>query len=326
MKYLPLIFAGLWRKPVQMVLTLLSVTAAFTLFGLVVGLNASYAHIAEISRPDRIYVGGRFGGTLPIAAKDQIARLPGVTNIGVLGAFLAYYRDPKNSIIPIMMDEAMRQVWTEVPLTAAQWQRLEAAPSGVFVSRRIATHYGLKAGDPFPVLTTRSIREDGSRLWPFTILEVIDDLPTAQNGLVIGNYDYFDQSRVAALRGGSVLQFQLLVRDPDRAAATAAAIDAMFANSAGPTRSIPERTLTESNSRAGLDIPFITEAVAGAGLFMILFLTGNVIAQSVRERIPEFAVLKTLGFSTAGLAALVFVEAAIPCLLGAAIGLALATP
>jgi putative ABC transport system permease protein len=324
MKYLPLIWAALWRKPLRLILTLLSVTMAFILFGLMVGLSASYAHIVEISRMDRVYVGPRFGGTLPVAARDQIARLPGVTHVGVMGGLLGYYRDPKNSVLPVMMDSGMQHVWTEVPITPAQWRRLEATPSGVYVSRRIAARYNLKPGDALPVLTVRSIRQDGSRLWPFTVLDVIDDLPTAQNGIVIGNYDYFDKARLAAMQG-TALQFQLLVADPGQAATTAKTIDAMFANSAGPTRSIPERTLTEGNSRAGLDIPFVTEAVAGAGLFMILFLTGNGIAQSVRERIPEFAVLKTLGFSDAVLVALVFVEAAIPCLLGAAIGLGLAT-
>jgi len=324
MKFLPLIWAALWRKPLRLILLLLSVSMAFTLFGLMVGLSASYAHIVEMSRMDRIYVGPRFGGFLPLAARDQIARLYGVTHIGVLGGLLGYYRDPKNSILPVMMDSTMRQVWTEVPITAVQWQQLQTTPSGVLVSRRIAAHYNLKAGDALPVLTVRSIRQDGSNLWPFTVVAVIDDLPTAQNGLVIGNFDYFDRARLVTMRG-TALQFQLLVADPNQAADTAKTIDAMFANSAGPTRSIPERTLTESNSRAGLDIPFVTEAVAGAGLFMILFLAGNSIAQSVRERIPEFAVLKTLGFSDTGLVILVFVEAAIPCLLGACIGLALAT-
>ena len=57
----------------------------------------------------------------------------------------------------------------------------------------------------------------------------------------------------------------------------------------------------------------------------MLFLAGNGIYQSVRERIPEFAVLKTLGFSDWGVMALVFAETAIPFLAGAVIGLGLAT-
>ena len=72
------------------------------------------------------------------------------------------------------------------------------------------------------------------------------------------------------------------------------------------------------------NIPLVTQGVSAAGLFMILFLIGNGIAQSVRERVAEFAVLKTLGFSDLGVMGLVFAEAAIPCLLGALAGFAIA--
>ena len=52
-----------------------------------------------------------------------------------------------------------------------------------------------------------------------------------------------------------------------------------------------------SNNFGGLDLFGLTQDIALAGLVMILFLTANVIAQSVRERLPEFATLKTIGFS-----------------------------
>jgi putative ABC transport system permease protein len=58
---------------------------------------------------------------------------------------------------------------------------------------------------------------------------------------------------------------------------------------------------------------------------MILFLTGNVMAQSVRERIPEFATMKALGFTDSGILTLVIVEAGTLCVAGAALGLALAS-
>jgi putative ABC transport system permease protein len=145
-----------------------------------------------------------------------------------------------------------------------------------------------------------------------------------QNGYVIGNYTYLDESRPLAQRSMTNF-FDVLARDPAHAADTARAVDAMFANSSVPTNSDTDRSEAESGAQAGVDIPFVTMVVAGAGLFMILFLTGNGIAESVRERIPEFAMLKTLGFSDELVMALVFAEAAIPCLLGAAIGLGLAT-
>ena len=73
-----------------------------------------------------------------------------------------------------------------------------------------------------------------------------------------------------------------------------------------------------------MDIAAVDREVALAGMFMVLFLTANGIAQAVRERFAEFATLKTIGFSDSGVIGLVFAEAAIPCLLGAALGVGLA--
>jgi putative ABC transport system permease protein len=87
---------------------------------------------------------------------------------------------------------------------------------------------------------------------------------------------------------------------------------------------VPRKTDAQGLANSNVNIAALTLCVAGAGLFMILFLVANVIARSVSERIPEFAVLKTLGFRQAHMTLLVVTEAAFPCLLGAAMGLALA--
>ena len=77
-------------------------------------------------------------------------------------------------------------------------------------------------------------------------------------------------------------------------------------------------------SNTGMDIAAVDREIALAGMFMVLFLTANGIAQAVRERFAEFATLKTIGFSDWGVIGLVFAEAAIPCLLGAGLGVGLA--
>ena len=72
------------------------------------------------------------------------------------------------------------------------------------------------------------------------------------------------------------------------------------------------------------DINFIANAIVGAVLFTLLFLTANTMMQSVRERTPELAVLKTLGFSDGKVLTLVLIEALLLCMFAAAVGLALA--
>ncbi len=323
MKYFPLVWAALWRRPTRLILTLLSVSVAFTLFGVTIGFNASVQDLIARSLDNRIFVYASFGGPSPLAYKEQIARVPGVTNVAYNAGIPGYYQDKKNSVFVIMADDGSRNVMKETSLTPANWDQLQATRSGVFITQRIAARYHLKAGDAFPVLTVAATRADGTKSWPFTVLSVVDDIPQAPNGAIFGNYEFLDQSRPLAQRG-TVNAFQILVDNPDHADQIAHTIETMFANSGTPMRAVTDKASSESASQAGINIPFVTTVVAAAGLFMILFLTGNGIAQSVRERIPEFAMLKTLGFSDAGVMALVFVEAAIPCLLGAAIGIGIA--
>ena len=312
-------------RPHHSYLPAVSSSRPLTLLGLAIGVRATYADIAAHAQANIFLSVPRFDdGFLTLAQRDRIARMAGVLKIGADDAFLGYYRDPKNQIVPDMMDRASRDT-SDVPLTPQQWDKLEATPSGVILDDHTAARFAVKVGDAFPVLTSPPwpARRDGSRLWPFTVIDIVKNPLWARGGLVLGNYDYFDKERPAA-RSSTVYELHVLVSDPARMGELTEGIDRLFANSPNPTWSISARVLSQLGSSYQFNIPLVTESVAAAGLFMILFLVGNGIAQSVRERIPEFAVLKTLGFSDIGVMALVFAEAAIPCLLGAAIGFAIA--
>jgi putative ABC transport system permease protein len=323
-KYFLLIWAALRRKPVQGLFSLFSVAVAFTLFGLMMGLNASFARIVEIARQDRINVYARFGGLIPLSLREQVLRLNNVTQVGSVAFLSGYHRDPKDSVVVFLIDhDELRQVWTELPLTRQQLDQLEGTRAGVFISQSLAERFGQRRGDKLPILTRRISRSDGSKLWIFDVLGVTRDIPSQPAGYIAGNFDYFDTARPLSNRG-KVGTFDVLVKDPGRITETSRAIDRLFANSRTPTRSIPEKAAYQSSTEYGLDISYVTRAIAAVGLFMILFLTGNGIALSVREREPEFAMLKAIGFSDFAVMALVFAEAAIPCVTGAATGVAFA--
>ena len=325
MKYFPLIWTALWRKPARTILTFLAAVAAFTLFGLTIGLNATYSGIIARARADRVYVNPHFieAGNLTLAQRDRIARMTQVREIGESDFFLGYYRDPKNQVVPWFLDRGMRRAYPELPLTPAQWEQLQADPSGVFLDNHTATRLGLKPGDNMPVLTAQPSRRDGSSLWPFHVIGVVENPPWARGGLTLANFAYLEQTRPLS-QVGHVGQFNILLKDPDRVAAFARQVDATFANSANPTWTTSEKAMARDGTSYMFNIPLVTQGVSAAGLFMILFLIANGIAQSVRERRGEFAVLKTLGFSGRSVMALVFAEAAAPCLLGAAFGFAIA--
>jgi putative ABC transport system permease protein len=136
---------------------------------------------------------------------------------------------------------------------------------------------------------------------------------------MVGNYKYFDKARAA--NQGTVNTVIAQIANPNRAAEISQAIDDLFANSPAPTRTLPEKVALQSGLQALGDVNVLTRTVIGAVLFMLLFLTGNTMMQSVRERIPELAMMKTLGFSDARIIALVFAESLILCALAGLAGL-----
>jgi putative ABC transport system permease protein len=168
----------------------------------------------------------------------------------------------------------------------------------------------------------QTIRADGAKSWTFRIMSIADDIPYFSNGFMFGNYDYFDQARALSDRG-KVVQIYVLTSDPAHTGDIAQQIDTAYANSGTPLQSITEKVALDI-SNSGLDIATVDRDIALAGMFMVLFLVANGIAQSVRERFAEFATLRTLGFSDRGVIFLVFAEAIIPCLLGAVCGVGLA--
>jgi putative ABC transport system permease protein len=319
MKYLPLVFAGLWRRPLRTVLTFASIIVAFMLFGILSGLDAGFDHALQVARLDRLFVDSRFAGLLPLADADEIARVPGVKMVAPRRGLLGYYQDPKNRIAVIMTDGRFLAVRPELTATGAQIRALEENRTGALVGDYFAAEYGWKVGDKVPLISTTPT-SDGGRTWTFDIVGIISDTDTpGQARFFIANYNYLDQRLLKDKEMAD--RFLLIIKDPAQAVQTARAIDRHFANSANPTRTTTEKSASQSNLRSLGDISFMTHTVIGAVFFMLLFLTANTMMQSVRERIPEFAVLKTLGFSNIGVLALVVAEAVLLCLVAAVTGL-----
>ena len=105
MRFLPLVWAALRRKPVRSILVFLSVTVAFTLFGLMIGLNATLELVLSRAHADRVWVGTRFDNSaFPIAVGKRVAGLPGVRDSTVMNYIPGYIGDPKNRIFVILAE------------------------------------------------------------------------------------------------------------------------------------------------------------------------------------------------------------------------------
>lgn len=321
MKYRMLVWAGVWRKPVRAVLTVLSVAVAFLLFGALQGVTVGIDAALTRMSPNRMRVQSlaSFREPLPLSALPQIERVSGVSDLGYVTLLGAYYREPKESVSAVAFGGAMfASKPPEFKLPKDQEATLSRTRTGAVVGAKLAEKYGWKIGDKVPLTSTLWTKRDGTAVWVFDIVGMYDvegNHNIAQDFYF--NYDYLDQDRTVAK--GTVSMYVFRAADPP---AVASALDRQFANSSNPTLTQSERDWIRSQVRQAGDLGLIVNAIVGAALFTLLFLTWNTMARSVRERTPELAVLKAVGFSDTGVVALIVAEAIVLCGGGALLGLA----
>jgi putative ABC transport system permease protein len=325
MKYLPLVWAALRRKPARTLLTCFSIATAFFLFGTLQGINVGIAEISRLTSVSHLVVMSRvnLGAPMPLAHAAQILAVPGVVAVAPVNAIGGTYQRPNNPIVIIGSDmDAMVKISSDIMITPEAIAAMHRTRAGVIVGVTVAKQYGWKIGDRIPVhgLTPKT---DGSTDWVFDIVGTYTLQQPDWATRIFANFDYINE----ALTTGKNLsvEFYVGIKDPAKSAAISQAIDDRFANSPDQTTTANEKDFLESTLRQIGDINFLVNGVVAAVMFTLLFLTSNTIAQSVRERTSELAVLKTLGFTDAGVQWLVLAEALFLGLVSAAIGVALAS-
>ncbi len=325
MKYLPLVWAGIWRKTSRAVLMLLQIASAFLLFGLLQGLNSGIKQAIDRTHSDRLYVGSSvsLGVPIPISLLPQIKSVPGVKHVTPLVQFPAIYQKrgqgvPMNGVDP----EAFFAMFPDYTVPKAAVEALRNNRTGVILGSIPAQRYKLKVGDRL-TLQSQVPRKDGTNAWVFDIVGIYD-VPAQPNGAnaAVVNYDYLNEARIADR--DTALLYIALAESPARAPAVARAIDAKFANSTYETRTQSEGDLVSSQLQRIADIDLIVGGIIGAVFFALLLATGALMMQSIRERIPELAVLKTLGFSDRQVMGLILTEAVLFCVFSAMVGLGIA--
>jgi putative ABC transport system permease protein len=325
-KYLPLIWAGLWRKKIRTILTLLSIVVAFVLFGLMEGVTAGLDDaIQGLTDESRLMVQSRVNiiEPLPVAYVPRIRNIEGVQEIASYGFFGGYFQDERSPInTGAVTVEEFFGMYREFKVPPEQYQTMLRTRNGAIVGAALMERFGWSIGDRIPLGSTIWSTQQGSNTWEFEIVGVFtaqEDVPADD---IYVHYDYFDEERTFG--NGTVAVFMVKVDDVTRNDAIAEEIDSLFLNSTNETQTMNEREFTQSQINQIGDINFFVNAIAGAVMFTLLFLTANTMMQSVRERIPELAVLKTYGFSNAAVTTFICAESLILCVGSALIGLSLA--
>ena len=325
MKYLHLVWSGLRRKPSRTALTLLSVVAAFALFGLLDAVRVAFNAPERLAGIDRLIVTSKYSiiQPLPFSYLQRIRSVPGVREVAYANWFGGIYQDARNFFATIAVSpKAYLDIHPEVVLPPGQRRAFINTRTGAIVGRTLAERFGWKIGDKIPLKATIFPKKDGSTTWTFDLVGIFHSADPDDRRIerqMLFHYDYFDEARQQGQ--GTVGWYMVKINDPNRASQVAEAIDSRFANSANETKSQSEREFQLSFAKQIGDIGLIVSAIMGAVFFTLILLTGNTMAQAFRDRIPELAVLKTLGFSNRSVLGIVLAESITLLTLGGVLGL-----
>ncbi len=328
MKYLQLVWAALLRRKMRTLFTLLSVVAAFLLFGLLDSVRGAFAGAgSSVNGLNRLVTISKITFTmqLPKSLLERYRAVPGVADVTYANWFGGIYQDPKNFFANEAVSPNFIDAYPEWRLSAAQRAAFRNTRTGAVVGARLAQQFHWKIGDRIPLQGTIFPQKDGNNTWTFDLVgiyTVADPKQKAQENALLFNWDYFDEAR--AFGNGSVGWYVVRVADPARADAIAQAIDAISVNSDHETKTQSERAFQLAFVSQFGDIGLIVGAIMAAVFFTLVLLTGNTMAQAVRERIPELAILKTIGFTSGSVLGLLLAEAVLLLVCGGVIGLLLA--
>ena len=328
MKYLPLIWSALFRRKTRTLFTIISVIAAFLLFGLLNSVRDAFTSAGKsVAGASRLITISKesFVVSLPKSLLMQIQSVPGVSDVTYANWFGGYYQEPRNQLVTEAVAPNYFDLYPEFKLPAAQLRAFHATRTGAVAGASLAERFHWKLGAQIPIQATIFPQKSGSNTWTFDLVgiyHVDDPRLKGEEGALFFNWDYFDQA--AAFGGGTAGWYIERVAHPKQADRVAHAIDALSVNSDHETKTQSEDAFTASFVSQFADIGLIVGSIMGAVFFTLILLTGNTMAQAVRERIPELAILKTIGFSNRSVLALVLGESVLLLALGGAIGLGLA--
>jgi putative ABC transport system permease protein len=326
-RFLPLFWSGIWRKPGRTALIFFQVSVAFALFGMLQGLKTGVDHAAAAARADLLIVHSRLSflaASLPAGSLDQIKSVPGVELVVPVDIFGAAYQKPTQGLgvvaISLVKDWPSAFTFTIAPDYLAAFQKLRTA---ALVRIELAEKYGWKIGDRIPLMS-QTAQMNGATDWAFDVVGTFSDsdVGSGRDNILI-NLAYLEEARF--LGKGTVQHFNVAISDSKQAAAVSDEIDRRFANSAQETKTESLLELAQARAQSIGDMNFLIRAIVGAALAALLLATASMMMQSIRERRLELAVLKAVGFADRTVFLLILAEALLVCVVAAAFGLALAT-
>jgi putative ABC transport system permease protein len=321
MRFLPLVLKNLFRKKIRAILTILSITVAMFLFGILAVIDLAFTAGLEVAGADRLVVISRTSLMVPLVLrhKPQMERIPYVEDVTYASWFGGIYQDERNFFPQFGIEpESYLTMYPEFLIPEDQRAMFLADREGCLVGRKTAERFGWKLGDRIPL---RGTIFPGT--WEFNLRAIYHGKRPEDDETLFMFHHKLIEERIQ-FWDGRVGWYVVKVDDPAHAEGVTLAIDEQFANTANETRTQPEEVFIAGWINQIGNIRLLVLTIGSVVLFTLLLVTGNTMAIAVRERTGELAVLKTVGFSDRIVLGLVLVESIVIALAGGVIGIAAA--
>jgi putative ABC transport system permease protein len=325
MKFLPLVWRNLMRRKIRTIITLMTIIVAFVLFGALMAIRAAFSMGIDVAGADRLMMIHKVSIIQPLPASygDRIRATEGVKQVTHANWFGGYFQEPSNFVQSMAVEpESWLAMYPEFEVPDEQKKVWLKDRTGAIIGSDLAKKWGWKVGDRVPLLAPIYQRaHEGA--WEFTIDGIYhSEKQGVDKTQFFFHYDYLNEAmRKLPGQGDAIGWYVFRVNDPSTSDQLAKRIDAMFANSPTETKTATEKAFISDWAKQVGDIGSIMIAITAVVMFFILFVAGNAMAQSIRERINELGVLKTLGFTDGRILGLVLLESCTIAFLGGGLGL-----
>jgi putative ABC transport system permease protein len=327
MKVFKLIIRNIFRHKLRALLTMLGIAIAVMSFGLLRSIVGAWYAGSDSAQPDRLITRNAvsFIFPLPLADRDQILRVPGVKEVTYENWFGGIYVDKNQFFARMACDpETLFDLYPEFELPADQLAAFKQDRDACVIGQKLATKYHLKIGDLVPLSGDIYPGQ-----WQFVVRGIYKGKTrTTEETNMFFHWDYLNEQLVtkSPTRANKVGWYVVKIANPNDAASVSEKIDALSKNSDAETKTETEKAFTAGFiSMSGAIITGL-QIVSYVIIGIIFLVLANTMLMTARERIREYAVLKTLGFTGKHLAFLIFGESISIALLGGLAGILLTFP
>jgi putative ABC transport system permease protein len=323
MKYIGLVLKSARRSKRRTLLTVMSVAIAVFLFASLRAVLDGFNAATEASSSTRIVTqrATSLFFSMPSSHGEVIKSTAGVQEVSWANWFGGVYKDPQNFFAQFAVDaESYLHLYPEVELTPDERAAFLQDRTGCIIGDGLAKRFGFKVGDKITLQVGIPIY--GTRDFDFNVRGIYRSGGAAvDNQSMMFHWKYADERSISK---GQVGWFIAQIANPDDATRISMAIDQKFANSPNETKTETEKQFQSTFVSMFGNLNLLLGSIAIAVVITTLFVAGNTMAMSVRERTTEIAVMRTLGFPAGTIFALVVGEGLVVAILGGAIGAGLA--